>query len=152
MVPKCNSAIHLNDLYSNESRKIKGIGDFQDFRRMHRPFGKSKRRVIFILIFFINILINLDHGAIPAGTTKLKNELGLDNVALGIIGSFVFLGLVLGSLSAGIIFQTYSCKWTVNLSLLFSCFFLYFFTISENIIVLSLCRIGCGFFQVTPLT
>ena len=92
--------ININKLYSNR-----------------RPFSKFKRKLIFILIFILNILINLDHGAIPAGTTALKQENSLDNVQLGIIGSLVYLGLILGSISAGFIYSTYSSKWVLVLSL-----------------------------------
>ena len=113
-----------------------------------RPFSKFKRKLIFILIFLLNILINLDHGAIPAGTTSLKQENNLDNVKLGIIGSLVYLGLIFGSISAGYIYSTYSSKWVLILSLFFSCFFLYFFTSVKTVFKLAFCRIGCGFFQV----
>ena len=122
--------------------------DFGKFRSLHRPFGKFKRKLIFLLIFYLNILVNVDHGAIPAATTVLKRELNLDNVALGTIGSIVYLGLVLGAISAGPIFSNYSSKWIICISLLISCFFLYFFTIAETEFPLTISRIGCGFFQV----
>jgi MFS family permease len=121
--------------------------DFR-FRTVHRPFGKLKRKMIFLLIFMLNILINVDHGAIPAATTILKRELGLDNVSLGTIGSLVYLGLVLGAISAGPIFSAYSSKWVNCVGIIASCFFLYFFTVSESQFPLALSRIGCGFFQV----
>jgi hypothetical protein len=117
-------------------------------RMTHRPFGKFKRKLIFLLLFIINILINIDHGAIPAATTILKRDLMLDNISLGILGSLVYLGLVLGAITATIIFQMYSSKWIVSISLFFSCFFLYTFTVSHDIVFLSISRIGCGFFQV----
>ena len=117
-------------------------------RTYRRPFGKFKRKIIFMLIFIINILINVDHGAIPAATTILKRENNLDNVSLGIIGSLVYLGLVMGAISAGPIFNAYSSKWVVIVSLLLSCMFLYFFTVAETAFPLALCRVGCGFFQV----
>lgn len=131
----------------------KYLGDFTSehykHRIFHRPFGKFKRKLIFGLIFFINILINIDHGAIPAATTVLKREHNLDNVSLGIIGSLVYLGLVIGAISAGPIFSAYSSKWIVILSLIVSCLFLYFFTVAENVLPLSVCRVGCGYFQVS---
>jgi MFS family permease len=122
--------------------------DFGRLRSVHRPFGKFKRKLIFLLIFYLNILINIDHGAIPAATTILKRELNLDNVSLGTIGSLVYLGLVLGAISAGPIFSAYSSKWVVCVGLITTCFFLYFFTVSESQFPLALSRVGCGFFQV----
>jgi len=61
-----------------------------------RPFGKFSRKLIFSLLFFINIVINMDHGAIPAGIKKLQEELDLGEVQIGLLGSFVFFGLTLG--------------------------------------------------------
>ena len=122
--------------------------DFNKYRSTHRPFSKFKRKIIFLLIFCLNILINVDHGAIPAATTILKRELGLDNVSMGTIGSLVYLGLVLGAISAGPIFNAYSSKWVNCVGIIASCFFLYFFTVSEHQFPLALSRIGCGYFQV----
>ena len=121
------------------------IGKLYSYRR---PYSKSRRKLIFILIFLVNILINCDHGAIPAGTKELKEAKNISNMQLGIIGSLVYLGLVLGSISGGYIFSTYSSKWVVITSLIASCIFLYFFTVSNYWEAMALCRIGCGFFQV----
>jgi hypothetical protein len=41
-------------------------------------------------------MINFDHGIIPAATTALKEDLKISNVNLGLLGSLVYLGLVLG--------------------------------------------------------
>jgi fucose permease len=129
--------LKLDFMYGDGKRRI-----------MHRPFGKIKRKIIFILLFFINILINIDHGAIPAATTILKRDLSIDNVSLGIIGSLVYLGLVLGAISASVIFQSYSSKWVVIIGLILSCLFLYIFTVVKSVFMLAVSRIGCGFFQV----
>jgi len=34
---------------------------------------------MFYFVFFINMAVNLDHGAIPAATKVLKEDLKLDN-------------------------------------------------------------------------
>ena len=109
---------------------------------------RNRRKLIFVLICLINILINCDHGAIPAGTKELKEAKNLSNIQLGTIGSLVYLGLIFGSISGGYIFSTYSSKWVIIISLIATCAFLYFFTVSDNYITMSSCRVGCGFFQV----
>lgn len=142
------------NLYSNNHNSNNIISEthndfpIQKIFSYRRPFSKMKRKLIFVLIFITNILINVDHGAIPAGTTVLKKENNLDNVQIGIIGSLVYLGLVLGSISAGPIFSSYSSKWVVILSLLLSCLFIYFFTIFKSGWGMAFCRVGCGFAQV----
>ena len=121
------------------------IGKLYSYRR---PYSKYRRKLIFILICIINILINCDHGAIPAGTKELKEAKNLTNIELGTIGSFVYLGLILGSMSGGYLFSTYSSKWVIINSLIATCVFLYFFTESNYYLTMAFCRIGCGFFQV----
>ena len=121
------------------------IGKLYSYRR---PYSKYRRKLIFILISIINILINCDHGAIPAGTKEIKEAKDLSNMQLGTIGSLVYLGLVLGSISGGYIFFTYSSKWVIINSLIATCIFLYFFTVSNYYLTMALCRVGCGFFQV----
>ena len=147
-----NNNNYINNNENNENpysyyvnEKEITIGKLYSYRR---PYSKSRRKLIFILIFLVNILINCDHGAIPAGTKELKEGKNISNIQLGTIGSLVYLGLVLGSISGGYIFSTYSSKWVVINSLLATCIFLYFFTVSNYWEAMALCRIGCGFFQV----
>lgn len=35
--------------------------------------------LVFANIFMVNLLINIDHGVIPAATTRLKDDLNIDN-------------------------------------------------------------------------
>ena len=42
-------------------------------------------------------MINMDHGILPACTEEVRKDIGLDNVDLGILGSIVYLGLVIGN-------------------------------------------------------
>lgn len=55
-------------------------------------------RFLFGVMFFCNLLINIDHGILPACTAELRNDLELSNVNIGLLGSLVYLGLVLGKL------------------------------------------------------
>jgi len=139
---------HEDTYYNFRDLKLDFLQGSGKRRILHRPFGKLKRKLIFVLLFCINIFINIDHGAIPAATTILKRDLSIDNVSLGIIGSLVYFGLVLGAITASLIFQSYSSKWVVSVSLILSCLFLYLFTVVSSVFMLSVSRIGCGFFQV----
>lgn len=113
-----------------------------------RKFSKFKRKLIFFLLFITNIIINFDHGAIPAATTEIKAEMKINNVKLGSLGSLVFFGLTLGSAFAGIAFNNYASKWIVTFSLAFEVVFIWLFCTSESIIELNIYRFGSGFFQV----
>jgi hypothetical protein len=54
-------------------------------------------KLIFAVVFCTNLMINVDHGILPACTKEVKEELNLDNANLGLLGSLVYLGLVLGN-------------------------------------------------------
>ena len=64
------------------------------------------------------------------------------------IGSLLYLGLILGSISGGYFFSKYASKWLVISSLFILSFFLYSFTLLESSKGMYLCRIICGFCEV----
>lgn len=41
-------------------------------------------------------MVNMDHGILPACTEEVRQDVGLANTDLGIMGSIVYLGLVVG--------------------------------------------------------
>ena len=53
--------------------------------------------VIFCHLIIANLLINFDHGTIPAALTELRNDLNISNADIGSLGSLVFFGLTLGA-------------------------------------------------------
>ena len=69
---------NMNNHYDEIRNEMKNDYPTKILYSFKRPFSKLKRKMIFILIFIINILVNVDHGAIPAGTTTLKKENNLD--------------------------------------------------------------------------
>ncbi|CDW83082.1 major facilitator superfamily [Stylonychia lemnae] len=103
-----------------------------DFDRIY-----PTRYIVFLygLIFFCNVLINIDHGSIPAATLNLKQDLNIDNFELGLLGSLVYLGLTIGSILATPIFTYIKAKTILILSFCLNAFSLILFTISEDIVV-----------------
>ena len=59
---------------------------------------KKMRGFLFFVAFSTNLLINVDHGILPATTNELRKDLNIDNASLGLLGSLVYLGLVIGKL------------------------------------------------------
>ena len=53
--------------------------------------------MLFIVIFFTNLMINMDHGILPACTAEVRDDLDLNNWQLGLLGSLVYLGQVTGT-------------------------------------------------------
>ncbi|CAD8139831.1 unnamed protein product [Paramecium pentaurelia] len=54
---------------------------------------ENRNLLIYLLNFVTNALINFDHGIIPACTTDMKLDLGIDDIGLGLMGSSVYGGL-----------------------------------------------------------
>src|SRR4051812_40025738 len=61
-------------------------------------YNRKTRWLIFILLMITNLFVNMDHGSIPAATTEIKRDLNINNDVLGILGSLVYFGNVIGSL------------------------------------------------------
>ena len=51
-----------------------------DLTLFHNDYPKRKLFFLYTMIFFSNLLINIDHGSIPAATLNLKTDLNIDNV------------------------------------------------------------------------
>lgn len=109
---------------------------------------KPKIKSIYYVIAFCNILVNLDHGIIPAATKEIKLDLNITEVELGLLGSIVYGGLLLGSLLAGQLFQKFNSKRVIVSTVTAYILSLLMFPISKDILVLGLSRFLVGFFQV----
>lgn len=59
-------------------------------------FPRKFRYTIFFIILITNLIINMDHGTIPASTAEIKKDLEIGDGALGVFGSLVYLGNILG--------------------------------------------------------
>jgi len=51
-----------------------------DLTIFYKDYSKKALFFLYTLIFFSNLLINVDHGSIPAATLNLKTDLNIDNV------------------------------------------------------------------------
>jgi len=109
---------------------------------------KQSIKKIYYVIAFCNILVNLDHGIIPAATKEIKTDLQIAEVELGLLGSIVYGGLLLGSLVAGQIFQKFNSKSIITTTISAYILSLLMFPISKDILLLGLSRFLVGFFQV----
>ena len=109
---------------------------------------KPKIKSIYYVIAFCNILVNLDHGIIPAATKEIKKDLNIAEVELGLLGSIVYGGLLLGSLLAGQLFQKFNSKRVIVSTVTAYIISLLMFPLSRDILILGLSRFLVGFFQV----
>jgi hypothetical protein len=58
--------------------------------------GKTKRCWVFVFIILVNTFINFDHGYFPAATEEFKRDYKISSSLLGLFGSSVYLGNLIG--------------------------------------------------------
>lgn len=104
--------------------------------------------LLFAFIFLANLILNIDHGLLPASTVDLKKEIDLSNLQLGVLGSLVFGGLTFGSALAPYIFQKISHKSIIVVSTFMLAVFSILFTLTNSFVVMCLARALQGFFQI----
>lgn len=63
--------------------------------------------MLFYCFFTLNILNNYDHGIIPACTFELQEELKLSKTKLGLLQSLECIGIMIGSIIGGILFEKF---------------------------------------------
>ena len=90
----------------------------------------------FVFICITNILVNVDHGCIPAATVTIKRDLGLDNASLGVLGSVVYVGLLVGSFASPPIFHCFPVKYIILCCILFNTVCLIGFTLFVDFFIL----------------
>lgn len=95
-----------------------------------------------------NILINLDHGILPACTTELKEHFQMDETELGLLGSIVYLGIVTMGLFAGRLYQHINSKLLTLIALIALEVSLLLFVLSDHQVTAYISRFFTGVCQV----
>lgn len=98
--------------------------------------------------FFLagNTLISMDHGSIPASTQELRKLSSFDQ-GIGLFGSLVYFGNIIGSLFLFKLINLWNRKFLLIVSLLGNTVCLFWFVFTENLLLLFLNRILVGIFQ-----
>ena len=133
-----------NDLTITNFPSLKSIESFQSTSYI---ISRKIRWVIFFLFLMINLLMNFDHGTVPAATEQIMKYLGLNNSQLGLFGSLVFVGVIIGSLVSLTIINTFNRKYILMIFLILCTVALFLFTRTKEYILLSLDRVVIGIFQ-----
>ena len=109
--------------------------------------NRKIRWIIFFIFMLINLLMNFDHGIVPAATEQLRNYLDLTDSELGLFGSFVFIGVIIGSLISLTIINTFNRKYILMVCLVLCGFSLFLFTVTKQYALLCIDRVIVGVFQ-----
>lgn len=111
-------------------------------------FTRWNRYLLFSLIIGITLSVNMDHGTIPAATIEIQRDLVITEEELGLFGSLVYLGNLIGSVVSISIINKYNRKLLIIIYVILNGFGLWLFTASSNVFFLYVNRIGVGMVQV----
>lgn len=112
-------------------------------------FSDKRLYYIFYMLFATNVLVNMDHGTIPACIQEVKTSYSINNMQLGSLGTVVYAGLSLGSAIGTKLFKkTDTIKYILTLSLASNAICLIFFALNKNYTIGMFLRLLSGFFQV----
>ena len=109
-------------------------------------FNETVVNMLFLLVLFMNVLINVDHGVMPAGSIVIKEDLDINNTEYGLLGSVVFLGLTVGSIAATFLYHKYNTKYTLLAIMTLNGISQMIFTMTKHYLILCLSRFLTGFF------
>lgn len=96
-------------------------------------------------IFFLDILINIDHGAVPAALSDISQDLNIVDTGMGLLGSLVFFGLVIGSVTASFVLGRFQYKNILITSMLANAISLWLFTAKSSYYYMCLARFITGY-------
>ena len=105
----------------------------------------------YAFLFYANMSLNFDHGAMPAATKALEVGLDLTPPQLGWLGSLVFIGLFFGSVAASFIFGRWPFKWVLFASYAGNTCGLFTFAYCTNYDLQCFARFCSGFCQIFNL-
>ena len=139
-----------NQSKSKANSKYKGSrsSDFDDIIDEENLIELSPRgrNIVFVLYLISNILISMDHGSIPASINELRQLTTYDQ-SIGLFGSLVYLGNIIGSMIFFQLINIYNRKLLLLISLLGNTICLFTFALIENIPFLFINRILVGILQ-----
>ena len=133
---------------SNEGKKnLISTKTIESMRNLSYIIKRKIRWIIFLIFLIINLLMNVYHGVVPAATEQLKEYLNLSDSELGLFGSLVFVGVIIGSLVSLTIINTFNRKYILIICLILCGLSLFIFTMTKRYILLCIDRVIIGIFQ-----
>jgi predicted MFS family arabinose efflux permease len=88
----------------------------------------------------------MDVGILPAGSIDMKEEMGLGNTKFGTLGSVVYLGQMIGAASTTNLLKRFKPKSVLVGCLGINIGSMILFTLTDNFLLLFICRMGTGVF------
>jgi MFS family permease len=114
---------------------------------------KSRTRslkIIFTCMSLVNLIINLDGGAVPAALLHIEKTFVLSAGEIGLLGMLVYQGIAIGSLLVGPVTHRMSPKTATQITLVLNTAATFAFGASQNTAMFLVFRILIGFLQAIP--
>ena len=111
---------------------------------------KRRKIIIFINMAILQIVINLDGGAVPAALLHISRTFDLSTPEEGFLGMLVYQGIALGSLTVGPLLRCVSARRATQLSLTLNTLATLFFGAAQSTTWLLIARVCIGFLQAVP--
>ena len=136
-------AEEYEDSSESEEKEVEEEVDLEEI-------GLSNRAAKFVFFYFLSLLIlfNVDHGAVPAALTEIQDELGYSKTQLGTMGSLVFLGIVIGSVTAAFFLDRFPIKRVIMLAIIGNGFGMLLFIYFKEFHYVCFARFVSGFCQI----
>ena len=135
------------DTTGENSNLLLSSRQIESIKSVSFVINRNIRWLLFIIFIIINLLMNFDHGTIPAATEQIRLYMALSNSKLGLFGSLVFIGVIIGSLVSMTIINTFNRKYILMICLILCGISLFIFTITKNYTLLCIDRVIIGSFQ-----
>ena len=108
-------------------------------------YQKGILKFVAIIVFVQNWTINLDHGALPAAIDALMKDLKIEELQVGLMGSLLFFGLVIGSATATYVMGKCQYKYLLGAAMILNGCALLTLTLTDNFYILCAARLIGGF-------
>jgi MFS family permease len=102
---------------------------------------------LFYVIFWLEIVLNFDSGAVPAVLEFITHDFRLTPSQQGLMGGLQYIGLTVMSPVAGYLLQNYSVKWVMAASLWTNTLACFLFAVAPNLSSLLISRTLIGLSQ-----
>jgi sugar phosphate permease len=134
-------------LETEEAERMKEI-EMVD-QEFSKTYKENHLQMVFVVIFVSNLMVNIDHGILPACSEEVKSKMGIENFGFGALGTFVYAGLTAGSIIGTKIYSdTKHIKVILTASLACLGMTLVLFTFTGIFKLNMLLRFMTGFFEV----
>lgn len=85
-----------NNNTNNNQNNLNKPSSQKSSKKPNLILSRNIRWFIFIILLLISIMVSMDHGTIPAATVEIKESLKQGDDVLGLFGSLVFFGNIIG--------------------------------------------------------